>query len=85
MAAVYQKLGVKKGDCALVYIPMIPWLYAGMFAFQMLGGPGVFSSIHSHEPISSVTLPSSANPKSGCLAHVDLPWEMGNLLWKPFR
>lgn len=42
VAAGYQKLGVKKGDCALVYVPMIPWLYAGMFAFQMLGAKCIF-------------------------------------------
>ncbi|NCB40244.1 MAG: AMP-ligase, partial [Erysipelotrichia bacterium] len=42
VAAGYQKLGVKKGDCALVYVPMIPWLYAGMFAFQMLGATCIF-------------------------------------------
>lgn len=42
VAAGYQKLGVQKGDCALVYVPMIPWLYAGMFAFQMLGAKCIF-------------------------------------------
>ena len=42
VAAGYQKLGIKKGDCALVYVPMIPWLYAGMFAFQMLGATCIF-------------------------------------------
>lgn len=42
VAAGYQKLGVKKGDLALVYVPMIPWLYAGMFAFQMLGATCIF-------------------------------------------
>lgn len=42
VAAGYQKLGVKKGDMALVYVPMIPWLYTGMFAFQMLGATCIF-------------------------------------------
>jgi acyl-CoA synthetase (AMP-forming)/AMP-acid ligase II len=42
IAAGYQKLGIKKGDIALVYVPMIPWLYAGMFAFQMLGATCIF-------------------------------------------
>lgn len=42
VAAGYKKLGVEKGDCALVYVPMIPWLYAGMFAFQMLGARCIF-------------------------------------------
>lgn len=42
VAAGYKKLGLQKGDCALVYVPMIPWLYAGMFAFQMLGVRCIF-------------------------------------------
>jgi len=42
VAAGYQKLGIEKGDRVLVYVPMIPWLYAGMFAFQMLGAIPVF-------------------------------------------
>jgi acyl-CoA synthetase (AMP-forming)/AMP-acid ligase II len=42
VAAGYKKLGLEKGDCALVYVPMIPWLYAGMFAFQMLGVRCIF-------------------------------------------
>lgn len=42
VAAGYQKLGVEKGDLALVYVPMIPWLYTGMFAFQMLGATCIF-------------------------------------------
>lgn len=42
VAAGYKKLGVEKGECALIYVPMIPWLYAGMFAFQMLGVRCIF-------------------------------------------
>jgi len=42
VAAGYKKLGIGKGDRALVYVPMIPWLYTGMFAFQMLGATCIF-------------------------------------------
>ncbi|RCK75784.1 MAG: AMP-dependent synthetase/ligase in alkane synthesis cluster [Candidatus Ozemobacter sibiricus] len=42
VAAGYQKLGIQKGDLALVYLPMIPWMYAGMFGFQMLGATCIF-------------------------------------------
>ena len=55
VAAGYQKLGIGKGDLALVYVPMIPWLYTGMFAFQMLGATCIFlDSFASAEQLAYV-------------------------------
>ena len=41
-AAGYKKLGIKEGDRVIIFVPMIPWLYSSMFAFQMIGAIPVF-------------------------------------------
>lgn len=42
VAAGYRKLGIGEGDRVLVFVPMVPYLYVGMFALQMLGAIPVF-------------------------------------------
>lgn len=42
IAAEFKKLGIEKGDRAIVFVPMSLYLYAAMFALQKIGAIAVF-------------------------------------------
>ncbi|MCP4913266.1 MAG: AMP-binding protein [Oligoflexia bacterium] len=42
LAHSFQKMGIEKGDRAIIFVPMSLYLYASMFALQKLGAMAVF-------------------------------------------